>query len=280
MTTGKENAVVREAKKLASSDPDLKTEQMVIKPTNKVTNQSESSKNSNSFRFVPLRLDGRTHVPSSKSKDLLDEIGGVDGLERMTRIFYSLAFEDKTLDNFIGSHDDPHARRFATWIHQKLGGDGRLWDQNREERSLDPVKLANGQRFVVHDRSSAHAAAWYSPKRPAHEVGRHFKLDECRVWMRLHFWAMRQAGLVEESPSFCDFYVRFIGHFVRVYEQGAPTFARDSFRWSGDPANTTRYLETRRMSDVLGLSLREALRQIPKEEVNDAEWPYIRIPRK
>jgi hypothetical protein len=72
--------------------------------------------------------------------------------------------------------------------------------------------------------------------------GEHFKLDTCRVWMRLHFWAMREEGLHEHAP-FADYYVRFISHFVSVYERTAPPFTRDSFRWSADPANTQRYID-------------------------------------
>merc|ERR1712083_109261 len=86
---------------------------------------------------------------------------------------------------------------------------------------------------VVNDRSSAHFAAWNSLKRSREELGRHFNLEECRIWMRLHFWAMRESGLMELSPSFCDYYVRFIGHFVKVYERKAPQFAREALRWSG-----------------------------------------------
>jgi hypothetical protein len=33
-------------------------------------------------------------------------------------------------------------------------------------------------------RSSAHFAAWHSPKREPEKFGLHFKLDDCRVWMR------------------------------------------------------------------------------------------------
>jgi hypothetical protein len=77
----------------------------------------------------------------------------------------------------------------------------------RRTRDKTPVKVADGRTTVVHDRSSAHVAAWYSPKRPANEVGRHFTLDECRVWTRLHFWAMRESGVVEKSPSFADYYL-------------------------------------------------------------------------
>ena len=123
--------------------------------------------------------------------------------------------------------------RFAKWIHQKLTGSS-VWDEDRYSRDLTPHAVAGGRTAVVHDRSSAHAAAWYSPKRPANEVGRHFKLDECRTWMRLHFLAMRESGVVEKSPSFADYYVRFIGHFVSVYEGSATKFARESFRWSAD----------------------------------------------
>ena len=93
--------------------------------------------------------------------------------------------------------------------------------------------------------------------------------------MRLHFWALRESGLIEKSPSFADYYVRFIGHFVRVYESTAPAFARDSFRWSADPAKIKAYIQNgRRMRDVLDLSLNEALAQIPASEANDSIWPY------
>ena len=46
--------------------------------------------------------------------------------------------------------------------------------------------LTGGFRHVcVHvDRSSAHFAAWHSPKREPEKFGQHFKLDDCRVWMR------------------------------------------------------------------------------------------------
>jgi hypothetical protein len=80
---------------------------------------------------------------------------------------------------------------------------------------------------------------------------------------------------MEQSPSFADYYIRFIGHFVRVYESTAPNFARDSFRWSANPANTEEYIRNgRRMNDVINLSLDSARKQIPSEEANDAVWPY------
>ena len=233
------------------------------------------------FRFVPLRMGGRgrTHVPTRASVSLLDEIGGLDGLLKLTERFYETAFEDFTLQKLLRSKDDPHGRRFGTWIHQKVGGSGNLWDADRRDRPKDPVSLAGGRVVVVHDRTSAHVAAWNSPNRPSRDVGRRFKLDDCRVWMRLHFWAMRHVGLVDLSPSFADFYVRFIGHFISVYEGMAPKFARDSFRWSAKQENVEQYLNNgRKMLGVIGISVDAAVNQIPRGESNDYDWPHISSP--
>lgn len=289
--------IQQEMESLKLSDPDLQTESneawrnsnehgkgsllinISVKKETPLQNKKDlGATTPPSFHFVPLKMggNGRTHVSTSESSLLLEEVGGLDSLLSMTEKFYTKVFADATLDKFIRSHDDPHGRRFATWIHQKLGGPGQLWEKDRSGRSNKPVQVAGGHHVTVHDRSSAHVAAWYSPKRPESEVGRHFKLDECRVWMRLHFWAMREAGLQELSPSFVDYYVRFIGHFVRVYETTAPMFARDSFRWSADHANIQRYIENGNvMSDVLGLSLGGAMEQIPQDESDDFDWPYI-----
>jgi hypothetical protein len=45
----------------------------------------------------------------------------------------------------------------------------------------------------------------------------------------------------------CNLYryaLRFIGHFVSVYEQRAPPFARESARWSLDEANVRAYTDS------------------------------------
>jgi len=228
-------------------------------------------------KFIPLTMDGagRTHVTSEPLVALMENITLKD-LKRMTNKFYEKAFQDETLDKFIHSHSDPHGSRFAKWVHQKLSG-SNVWDKDRKSRKnlQEPVRLADGQKYVVHDRTSAHVAAWNSAKRPQKEVGRHFQLDECRVWMRLHFWALRESGLMEKSPTFSNYYVRFIGHFVRIYESTAPQFARDSFRWSASEENIKTYEASgRKMTDVLGLTLGEAIRQIPSSEAKDLEWPY------
>lgn len=277
----------RQEAHLRESDGDLQQE-AALTLNNKNANQQPrtppivphvaptATKDPKPFTFVPLKMggSGRTHVVSEASKRLVEEEVTLEDLQKMTTLFYDKAFEDKTLDQFIRSHKDPHADRFAKWIHQKLSG-STVWDEERRDRSQKPVTLAHGHRHVVHDRSSAHAAAWYSPKRPSEEVGRHFKLDECRVWMRLHFWALRESGLLERSPSFSDYYVRFIGHFVNVYESSAPSFARESFRWSASAKNIQKYLDNgREMKDVLGLSLRQSLKQLPPDEAEDDVWPY------
>jgi len=261
-----DNELQREETVLRSSDKDLQEEARMVSQDVETTVHDAAEDTAAPFRFVPLRMGGNggTHKPSSASALLIDEVP-LEKLQNMTERFYEKAFQDDTLDKFIRSHDDPHGARFAKWIHQKLSG-SQIWNEDRKAR---------GRHAPVHDRTSAHVAAWYSPKRPSEERGRHFELDECRVWMRLHFWAMRESGIMEISPSFADYYLRFISHFVSVYERTAPMFARESLRWSDDVNNTQTYLENgRKMNDILGLTLEEALEQIPDEEIDDLEWPY------
>jgi hypothetical protein len=217
--------------------------------------------------------NGGTHKPSEASRAMVEQEVSLQDLKGMTHKFYEVAFQDYTLDKLIRSHSDPHGDRFAKWIHQKMSG-SNVWDRDRQQRDLTPRPVAGGRVAVVHDRSSAHAAAWYSPKRSPGDVGKHFQLDDCRVWMRLHFWAMRESGLVERSPTFADYYVRMIGHFVAVYERSATQFARESFRWSAKPENMERYIKDgRKMKDVLGLRYNSAIKALPEEELDD-DWPY------
>merc|ERR1719263_2541970 len=100
----------------------------------------------------------------------------------------------------------------------------------------------HGHEVVAFDRSSAHFAAWHSPKREAHKWGDHFKVDDARVWMRLHFWAARETGMFEHK-AFMEYYIRFIGHFISVYSSASVPFTRESVRWSADPKNIQQYLD-------------------------------------
>jgi hypothetical protein len=281
---GNTRVIYEAAHKLRESNEELNIEAYIsstatVDDSKEVDNTVRTEIKSNiprPFKFIPLQMggNGRTHVVSNESTRLIDEEVTLDDLVKLTTLFYEKAFLDPTLDQFIRSHGDPHAERFAKWIHQKLSG-STIWDDERRHRSRKPVVLAEGIRHVVHDRSSAHAAAWYSPKRPLQDVGRHFALDECRVWMRLHFWALRESGVVEKSPSFADYYVRFIAHFVRVYESTAPKFARDSYRWSASRKNIESYIDTgHRMVDVLGLTLSQAQGQLRDDELRDDNYPY------
>eukprot|EP00662_Eupelagonemidae_sp_cell21_P002515 gene2515-42946_t len=173
-------------------------------------------------------------------------------LLRMTDLFYRRCFVDPHVDQFLRDHADPHGRRFAAWLAQKMGDPAQPWDADRAARGRCPVAVGGGYEMVVHDRSSAHQAAWMSPKRPAQDVGRHFQLDDCRAWMRLMFWSARDAGLLDH-PQFADWYVRFIGHFVRVYERSAPPFVRLEARWSANPDNVDAYRRGgRRHGDIIG----------------------------
>ncbi len=191
-------------------------------------------------------------------------------------------FSDQHLDQFVLNHSDPHHLRLGYWIIEKMGGEGNLWTADTQQRKRCPVAVTLpvlGQH-IVHDRSSAHEAAWYCPKRAHNVLGNRFKLHDCRVWMRLMFWSAREAGLFN-NPTFEGWYTRFIGDYIPIYERTAVSFVRESSRWSADPSNIQSYLDRgRRMEDSLlganstGVSLREALRCLPQEEANDHNWPY------
>eukprot|EP00296_Roombia_truncata_P000728 JP436419.1.p1 GENE.JP436419.1~~JP436419.1.p1 ORF type:complete len:226 (-),score=20.76 JP436419.1:151-753(-) len=193
---------------------------------------------SGNIRTVPLVLQARTHQVSQGTIDLLEEIGGKDRIIAVTSRFYPKMFEDSQIYQFVARTDDPHAERLGTWIAEKMNGDP-IWTNSRPSNS----------------RTQAHHDAWHSPKRTPSKHGRRFKLDDCRIWMRLMFWSAREEGL-DETPFF-EWFVKFIGHFIGVYEATAPAFARESAEWSADPKNIEKYLAAeRRMSDVIGLSVR------------------------
>lgn len=147
--------------------------------------------------------------------------------------------QDQVIDKFIESHKDPHGQRLGDWIAEKMGGEGAIWTDNRPPDS----------------RQRSHSKAWHSRKRESSKKGRRFKLDDCRVWMRLMFWAARDEGLAE-YPAFWEWYVDFIGHFIRVYERSAPPYTEESAEWSADPANIAKYeADGRLMKDVVGKSV-------------------------
>ena len=123
------------------------------------------------------------HRPSSETIGLLQEVGGQNEIRKFTEAFYQLCFRDPHIDKLIRDHADPHGERFANWITEKFGG-GDVWTAERAGRKICPFQSHGHTLQTPHDRSSAHFAAWHSPKREPEKFGRHFKLDDCRVWMR------------------------------------------------------------------------------------------------
>jgi hypothetical protein len=228
------------------------------------------------YRFIPIE------EKSSRTMGLLQEIGGGQAILRMVDRFYQHMFEDQHLDQFVLNHNDPHFLRLGNWIIEKMGGEGNVWSDELKVRSRCPVvvKLPMVGNHIVHDRTSAHVAAWFCPKRSQEVLGNHFKLHDCRVWMRLMFWSARETHLFD-NPTFESWYTRFIADYIPVYEQTAVSFVRESARWSLDSRNIESYLEReKRMEEEVlgrngkGVPLREALKSLPREEATDRDWPY------
>ena len=105
-----------------------------------------------------------------------------------------------------------------------MGGEGNPWDDSGRE----------GQRQISHSK------AWQSARRPPHRQGRRFKLDDCRVWMRLFFCAAHEVSLWTEP--FAGWLTQFIAHFVAIYEITAPPYAAIDAAWADDPANMATYI--------------------------------------
>lgn len=268
-----------EALAALESDPDIQSErlkqsQLASQQALPVREGRRPRSDAQALKFVPLNVIDRSHRASQDTRRLVREIGGLPTLRRFTTLFYKKAFADVTLDKFIHSHDDPHGERFATWIAEKFG-DGTPWSDERATRKETYLQVGQRRQEVSFDRSSAHFAAWFSPKREPHKLGQKFKLDDSRNWMRIHFWAAREAGLFEpQYAAFMDYYIRFIGHFMSVYTSAAPPFTRESVRWSANPANIEKYLAAGNlMTDIIGVEQSEALAALPAEE-RSRSWPY------
>uniref|UniRef100_A0A7S1M6D7 Uncharacterized protein n=1 Tax=Alexandrium catenella TaxID=2925 RepID=A0A7S1M6D7_ALECA len=231
-------------------------------------------------RAVPLSVIDGKHQATPQTRRLVRSVG-LESLRAFTSLFYRRSFGDRHIDKFIANRGDPHADRFALWIVEKLG-DGTPWTQERRTRPRRQMRLGGEVVDVSFDRSSAHFAAWHSPKREPHRWGEHFRFDDARVWMRLHFWAARETGMFHRHPEFMEYYMRFIGHFISIYSSKAPPFVRESVRWSASPKNVQLYLAAGNvMRDVIDKPIDEALAELPAEERlytgsrhSDPAWPY------
>lgn len=211
----------------------------------KLTRTSAPSKSNSKTKcpvsLVSLAVRDGTHIVSRPTQELLASIGGRDRLVALTLRFYPKMFRDKHLAKFVADEDDPHAERLADWIAEKMSGKA-YWSSKLSDRPA-------GQPY---DRSSAHFKAWHSPKRESEKYGSHFKLDDTVIWMRLMFWSCREEGL--DTEPFFSWFVSFIGHFSRVYERSAPSYAQEAARWSANPVAIAKYEEDGwLMKDALAL---------------------------
>jgi len=238
---------------------------------------TESRQNEDARAYVQL-----SNGPSTQTMQLLQEIGGGVAIKRLTEEFYSRFFQDAYLHVFVNNQSHPHSERLANWIIEKMGGEGDVWTEELAVRNSNPVPviLAGGRSHIVSDRTSAHHASWYSPHRPPNKVGQRFKLHDSRIWMRLIFWSARATSLLT-FPKFANWFTRFIGHFIRVYESTAPMFARESVRWSANQDNILKYREDgNRMTDIVDVNgdpatdFYSAKRGLPMSESSDWGWPY------
>ena len=230
---------------------------------------------------------------------VLDSVGGAAGIAQVTARFYAKFEADAHLRQFLGGLQTAlptHAHRLASYIAEMMGDPARPWSRDTRSRPKVAQRLAHGRTTVVTDRFGAHHAAWHSVDRPADAVGRRFKLDDCRVWMRLLFWAARDAGHAPETSLFFRYLLRFVGHFIAIYENTARPFVRLEARWAAEAANTDAYAAgalarpaaagdpcagapppgtPRFMADVVGVPLAVAAASLPaSERAGTDEWLY------
>ena len=176
--------------------------------------------------------------PTVESADLLRNIGGGDRIREICTRFYARAFVDMKLKEFFFNFDGAtsHAFRLANWIIEHMGGEGKPWFESGRWMS----------------REASHTEAWGNERREPELRGVPFKLIDCRVWIRLHFWAVRECGLAGHE-SFMRWYVTFLSYFVQIYEITAKEYVQQDSQWSGDKNNTKNYLSNGyRMVDLMG----------------------------
>ncbi|RHY76088.1 hypothetical protein DYB37_006700 [Aphanomyces astaci] len=186
---------------------------------------------------VDLVVRSGTFVTSSTSATLLQDIGGGDKIRECCTRFYAHAFLDSQLKPFFFEDDGAtaHGQRLADWIIEKMGGQGTPWSDS-------------GRRGM---RQPSHYKAWNNAKRHDNVRGNHFNLVDTRTWMRIHFWAARECGL-HLHEAFWVWYVRFLGHFIAVYEQRAVPYANEDAKWSKLQTNIDAYIRNdHTMPDLL-----------------------------
>lgn len=195
--------------------------------------------------MIDIVIRSREHQATPQAAALLADIGGPDRIREFCTRFYSRAFLDVKINLFFFEGDGAvsHGQRLADWIIEKMDPNQKPW-------------TASGR---LGERTRSHVKAWNNPLRPVAERGRHFTLQDCVTWMRLHFWAMRECGLMTHAP-FLRWYIQFIEHFIAVYEREAPPFVEASAEWSANPANLSAYTAAGNlMTDVQSITGRSMM---------------------
>ena len=189
---------------------------------------------------ITKEIDSYSLFSSKSTGPLLIDIGGGDRIREFCTRFYSRMFVDDHLKQFIYETDgaEAHGKRLGDWIIEKMGCklEGEPWSESGRY----------GQR------GPSHFKAWNNEKRDKSVRGKHFKLDDSRIWMRLHFWAARECGLSEHIP-FWNWYIEFITEFIGIYESRAIAFVEEDAIWSSKKKNIQKYLHDKNiMKDVVG----------------------------
>jgi hypothetical protein len=124
---------------------------------------------------LPLQpLDPRCPAPARAACSACSPCAFARGPSRRAARFNAWALVNEQLKEFFFESDGAAARgnRLDHCIVQFMGGgeDNPCDDSGRGGK-----------------RQSTHVKAWHSRLRPPQRRGRHFKLDDCRVWMRPAF---------------------------------------------------------------------------------------------
>jgi hypothetical protein len=217
---------------------------------------------------------------TERTGEVLRAAGGVDGIIRITTLFYQRFHADAHIVQFLGAVQQPlevHARRLGMYIAEMMGSPGDPWTTDTRKNTTDrecPIQTASGRAIRVRDRMTAHYCAWNSVDRPRDKIGRRFKLDDCRVWMRLFFWAVRDAGF-DETSSLFRYLQKFVCFFIAIYETTARPFALVESRWSADEARREAYeRDGHFMGDVVDVPYRVAIQAVPQAERDLDDWLF------
>eukprot|EP00605_Chrysophyceae_sp_TOSAG23-4_P001223 GSChrysophyteH1.ASY1.ANO1.1333.1 assembled CDS len=189
-----------------------------------------------SSETINISVRGGTHQCTEQAAALLADIGGSDRIREACTRFYARAFLDETIKLFFFEDDGAaaHGKRLADWIIEKM----------------DPFQQPWTESGRLGQRQPSHLKAWNNSKRDAKDRGKHFDLKDTRIWMRLHFWAFRECGLLDHEP-FSRWFKQFIKHFIAVYEREAPPYVEQDAMWSKNPEHTQAYETEHRMADLL-----------------------------